>query len=89
MHRLVIDCVLVSALGEHPGHELVVAPDGSIPAGQLASLGLLPGTHLRVVEASPSEPAASLAGSLPDFPDLSWDDFERGSQLARGDMTHS
>ncbi len=29
--------------------ELVVADDGSIPATQLASLGVRPGTHLRVV----------------------------------------
>jgi hypothetical protein len=26
-----------------------------------------------------------LEGSLPDLPDLSWEDFERASELARGD----
>ena len=27
-----------------------------------------------------------LEGSLPDLPDLSWEDFERASELARGDV---
>ncbi len=31
------------------GDELVVAGDGSIPAEQLARLGLRPGSHLRIV----------------------------------------
>jgi hypothetical protein len=77
----------VSAIGEQGSYELVVADDGSIPADQLARLGLRPGTHLRVVETGPVEPGAALAGSLPDFPELSWEDFERGSELARHDLT--
>jgi hypothetical protein len=49
-------------------HELIVGPDGSIPADQIARLGLRPGTHLRVV-AEPGlgadDPArTSLAGPL-------------------------
>lgn len=66
--------------------ELVVAPDGSIPADQLVRLGVAPGAHLRVVKSTPAESAGSLAGSLPDFPDLSWEDFERGSELARSEL---
>lgn len=30
-----------------------------------------------------------LAGSLPEFPDISWDDFDRASALAIADMTSS
>lgn len=77
----------MSAAGESGSHELVVAEDGSIPADQLALLGLRPGAHLRVVEAGPVGQADLLAGSLPDFPDLAWEDFERGSELARRDLT--
>jgi hypothetical protein len=68
--------------------ELIVADDGSIPATQLARLGLRPGAHLRVVAAEESPVAPSgLAGSLPDLPDLDWDAFERASELARQDLT--
>jgi hypothetical protein len=35
-------------------HELVVAADGSIPAEQIARLGLGPGAHLRVVAETPA-----------------------------------
>jgi hypothetical protein len=41
------------------GHELVVADDGSIPADQVARLGLRPGSHLRVVVETPGAPGAS------------------------------
>lgn len=71
------------------GHELVVADDGSIPAEQLRSLGVPAGTHLRVVETAQGRPSDSVAGSLPDFPDLGWEDFERASDLARGDAAAS
>jgi hypothetical protein len=66
-------------------HELVVADDGSIPADQVRKVGLAPGTHLRVVEAVLGMAGGSVAASLPDLPDLSWEDFERGSALARED----
>jgi hypothetical protein len=70
----------VALANEADGIELVVGPDGSIPAEQLAPLGLGPGMHLRVL---PGEVAAErLEGSMPEFPDLSWEDFQRGSDLA-------
>lgn len=68
------------------GHELIVGPDGSIPAEQVARLGLSPGAHLRVVPEPPQEHRQRFGGSMPDLPDLSWEDFERGSELARSDM---
>lgn len=79
----------MSAANDAGGQELVVADDGSIPAEQLRSLGLHPGAHLRVVEtAAPSSPG-SLGGSMPDFPDLTWEDFERASDAARRDAAAS
>jgi hypothetical protein len=77
----------VSAANEHTDHELVVAADGSIPADQLKRLGVPPGAHLRVVETLAARSGGSFAGSLPDFPDLTWEDFERGSELARRDLS--
>ncbi len=79
----------MSTADSHAGHELVVADDGSIPAEQLRSLGVQAGTHLRVVEAGQARSSDSMAGSLPDFPDLAWEDFERASDLARGDAAAS
>jgi hypothetical protein len=79
----------VSALGNDNPRELVVAGDGSIPADQLRKLGLLPGAHLRVVETVVASSGGRLAGSLPEFADLAWEDFERGSELARGDADAS
>lgn len=70
--------------------ELVVADDGSIPADQIASLGLGPGAHLRVVETSrPADDTTGLAGSLQDLPDLDWAAFEQASELAQRDLTTS
>jgi hypothetical protein len=37
-------------------------------------------------EANPANPGGSFAGSLPNLPDLSWEDFERASELARRDL---
>ena len=78
----------VSATDPIVGKDLVVADDGSIPADQIARLGLRPGALLRVIESGPvaSEPSG-LAGSLPDFPDLDWEAFARGSTLARSDLS--
>jgi len=75
------------SIGEPGTVELVVADDGSIPSTQLASLGLRPGTHLRVVAAPAS--SGGIEATLADFPDLSWEDFERASQLARSDLNRS
>lgn len=66
--------------------ELVVGPDGSIPAEQIVRLGLLPGAHLRVVAEHPQD-QERLGGSMPDLPEVSWEDFERGSELARSDLS--
>jgi hypothetical protein len=68
----------VSVPEANGGHELVVADDGSIPAEQLVPLGLQPGAHLRVIETHPPASGPGLAGSMPEFPELTWDDFERG-----------
>jgi hypothetical protein len=67
--------------------ELVVADDGSIPATQLSSLGLGAGAHLRVVESTSSGPADDLEGSLADFPDITWEDFELASDLTTEDAS--
>lgn len=77
----------VSTTDPTPETELVVADDGSIPAEQLARLGISPGTHLRVVAKPERVARTGLAGSLPDFPDVDWDDFERASELARHDAS--
>jgi hypothetical protein len=75
------------AANEHIDHELVVAPDGSIPAAQLKRLGVGPGTHLRVVETPVTRLGGSFVGSLPNFPALTWEDFQRASQLAQQDLS--
>lgn len=77
----------VSAADATPEAELVVADDGSIPAEQLARLGISPGTHLRVVAEPKRVARTDLAGSLPDLPDVEWEDFERASELARHDAS--
>lgn len=69
-------------------HELVVGADGSISAEQIARLGLRPGAHLRVVPEGPAPAKDRFGGSLPDLPDIDWEDFERGSELARSDAQH-
>jgi hypothetical protein len=74
------------AANEHTDHELVVAPDGSIPAAQLKRLGVGPGAHLRVVQTPASRLGGSFAGSLPHLAEVTWEDFERASQLAREDV---
>jgi hypothetical protein len=79
---------VVSTLRNQCELELVVADDGSIPAEQLRGLGLRPGAHLRVVEA-PAGALRRLGGSLPELPDLAWEDFEQGSELARRDAASS
>lgn len=77
----------VSDAGHVEELELVVSEDGSIPAEQLAKLGVRPGAHLRVLAAAPVSPGSSLDGALSEFPDLVWEDFEAGSELARRDAT--
>ena len=78
----------VTATNEHTDHELVVAPDGSIPADQLKRLGVRPGAHLHVVQSTSPAPAApSIAGFLSHLPDVSWEDFQRASELAQQDLS--
>lgn len=79
----------MSAAPGPEGHELVVADDGSIPAEQITRLGLQPGTHLRVVAEPPRADGASIAGKLTTWPDVSWEDFQRASELAHGDLRRS
>lgn len=71
------------------GHELVVADDGSIPAEQITRLGMWPGMHLRVVAEQPPDTKGSISGRLTSWPDLTWEDFERASQLAQADLHRS
>lgn len=78
--------MLMSVASGAGGHELVVADDGSIPAEQLTRLGMRPGTHLRVVAEQPPEAESSVAGRLTSWPKVSWEDFERASQLAQADL---
>ncbi|MGH9139438.1 MAG: hypothetical protein ACRD0G_20705 [Acidimicrobiales bacterium] len=75
----------MSAVEPNAEKELVVADDGSIPAEQLARLGLRPGAHLRVVEAVAGERGEGRGVNL-QAPDLDWEDFERGSELAQRDL---
>lgn len=84
--HVVLVLATVALVGSHHTVfvEVVVAEDGSIPASQLAGLGVRPGAHLRVVTQSDS---ATLAGSMPDLPDLTWEDFERASVAAQSDLT--
>ena len=69
--------------------ELIVSADGSIPADQLAFLGIVAGTHLRVVREEPVRTSRTLRGLLPELPDLTWDDFEVASREAQADVAAS
>ena len=68
------------------GAELIVAVGGSIPADQVVRLGLRPGARLRVATAASDHEPPPVVGSLPEFPDLCWEDFEKGSNLAQHDL---
>jgi hypothetical protein len=37
-------------------------------------------------EADPAKLGGSFAGSLPNLPDITWEDFERASELAQRDL---
>ncbi len=79
----------MSAANSPHEFDLVVGEDGSIPAEQVAALGLRPGTHLRVVPTTADRAPASIAGRLTSWPDVSWEEFERASELAKADLSHS
>lgn len=74
---------------EHSELELVVDPDGGIRAEQLARLGIGPGAHLQVVRADRGRTSTSVAGTLSDLPELTWDDFQHGSELAKSDVNRA
>lgn len=76
------------ASSSSPEFDLVVAADGSIPAEQVAALGVSPGTHLRVIPEPPVASRGSIAGRLTSWPDVSWEDFERASDLTQADLSH-
>jgi len=67
-------------------HEVIVAADGSIPAVELAKLGVRPGQHLRVVVNSAPGTSGVLRGSLTGYPEPTWEDFEYASAQAREDF---
>ena len=75
----------MSTAGAPEGWELVVGPDGSIPAEQLARLGFRPGAHLRVVAEQPARSHRSAYGVLAGEPAPSWADYEAASRLAIAD----
>jgi len=81
--------VLVSTSGAEQRYEVVVAGDGSIPAERPATLGVRPGSHLRVIVAESPTATPSFRGSLKGFPEPSWEDFEHASEVARSDFTLS
>jgi hypothetical protein len=60
--------------------------DGSGPTEQLAALGVQPGSHLRVIPVEQAVAAPGFRGSLKGFPEPSWEDFERSSEVARSDF---
>ncbi len=68
--------------------ELVVAEDGSIPATQLSLLGLRAGAHLRARRVHLLGIRRRSGGRGPaDFPDITWEDFERASDLVTKDAS--
>lgn len=79
----------MSMVGGPDGHELVVAEDGRIPSEQITRLGMRPGMRLRVVAEQPPDAEGSIGGQLVTWPDLTWEDFERASQLAQADLNWS
>ena len=76
----------VSTAGADQGYDVVVAGGGSIPAEQLAALGVHPGSHLRVIPAEQAVATPVFRGSLKGFPEPSWEDFELASEVARSDL---
>ncbi len=75
--------IAVSTANASQGYEVVVASDGSIPADRLAALGVRPGSHLRIIVAEPAAAPLGFRGSLKGYPEPSWDDFERASEVGR------
>ena len=64
----------------------IVDDDGNavIPASQFPER-LPAGTHVRVRVEPVAAPRRSVEGTLPDLPELSWEDFEAASRLSTRD----
>jgi hypothetical protein len=68
------------------GFHVVVAEDGSLPAGELARLGFRPGAHLRLVPEQPATKHKSMAGALKDaVPPEAVEDLLRGLDEAKAE----
>lgn len=55
---------MTSTAGDAGGFHVVVAEDGSLPASELARLGLRPGEHLRLVPEQRPATRRRMAGAL-------------------------
>ncbi|MCA1675128.1 MAG: hypothetical protein LC799_24040 [Actinobacteria bacterium] len=70
------------------GFHVVVADDGSLPASELARLGLRPGAHLRIVPEQRSGRRKSMLGALAGtLPPEAVDDLIRGLDEAKAERT--
>lgn len=68
------------------GFHVVVAEDGSLPATELARLGLRPGTHLRLVPEPRRSRRAGMAGALAaSLPVEAVDDWLRALDEAKAE----
>jgi hypothetical protein len=77
---------VVESLREPPVVDAIVDDDGNavIPAAQFPER-LPAGTHVRVRVEPVLAARRSIEGTLPDLPELSWEDFEAASRLAAQD----
>jgi hypothetical protein len=68
--------------------DVVVGLDGRvvIPADDVARLHVGPGATVHVDMRVMSPPRRRLRGSMRDLPALTWEDFERGSELSQHDL---
>ncbi|MGQ0777216.1 MAG: hypothetical protein ACT4NY_22835 [Pseudonocardiales bacterium] len=74
------------AHNDSEGSHVVVADDGSLPASELARLGLRPGAHLRIVPEQRSGQRKSMLGALAGtLPPEAVDDLIRGLDEAKAE----
>jgi hypothetical protein len=74
------------APGAAEGFHVVVAEDGSLPASELARLGLRPGTHLRLVPEPRKSARGRMAGALATkLPVEAVDDWVRALDEAKAE----
>jgi hypothetical protein len=68
------------------GFHVVVAEDGSLPASELARLGLRPGTRLRLVPEPRKSPRGRMAGAFAaNLPFEAVDDWVRALDEAKAE----